>query len=210
MNIIPFGDKYNIHIIDSTNYPKYELFLSKITICDPTYLSKSFEMLSYSSLEDENNIGFFLTNKTNDILYSSVLLDLECSKNEEVIIEHGYSLEECSEITLLCANYKKREPGLTGKFVNFLINNMIRKYKPTTKYIFLYVAQTIENNPNAYNFYVKMGFTLLSDNKSVMIYTYKGGKKRKTYKHKTNKNKTNKYKTNKSKYKRHKTHKNKF
>jgi hypothetical protein len=87
--------------------------------------------------------------------------------------------------------------------------NLIKSFKPTTKNIFLYVAQGLQNNNRAFMFYNKLGFVSLSDdNPNIMIYTYKGGAKikRKYKRHYTNKHRKRKTnngrKTNKSmKYK---------
>ncbi len=192
MNIINFNDKYLIHIINKNNYKFYESFLDKINICDPNFLSKSFEELSYMSLEDNDKyIGLFLTDKTNTKLYSTIIIDLDCDKNKEAIIDFGYTIEESVEIVLLCANNSIRIPGLTTSFVNFVFDNLIKLFKPEVKNIFLYVAKGIKNNYYAFMFYNKLGFVSLSDNDpNIMIYSYKGGRrKRLTRKHKNNKKK---------------------
>jgi len=202
MNIIDFDDHYNIHVVNTHNYHFYERFLEDLNVCDPNFLSKSFEELSYMSLEDADNyIGLFLTDKTNKNLYTSMIIDVDCEKNKEAIIEHGYNLNESCEVVLLCTNNTIRIPRLTTQFVNFVFANLIKLFKPTTKNIFLYVAQGLKDNHHAFMFYNKLGFVSLSDdNPNIMIYTYKGGK-RKYKRRKTNKhikNKTNKRRTNKS------------
>jgi hypothetical protein len=193
MNVIPFLDKYYIHIIDSNNYDKYEKFLENMNICDPYYLSKSFEGLSYGSLESESGIGFFLTDKKNTTLYASAVFDLECYKNKDIIVENGYDLKESIELNLLCANGKTRIPGLTTEFVEFILNNLIKSYAPNAKYVFLYVAKKKGENPKAYQFYSKLGFTPLGDSDAVMMYPFmnKGGRRR-TKRHKRKRSKTKK------------------
>lgn len=182
INIIQLNDKYNIHVVTENNYNLYERFIEHANICDPIFLSKSFEQLSYASLEDsEKFIGFFLTNKNNKKLHNSMIIDLDCTKNQEAIIEFGYELQDSVEIVLLCANDKIRISGLTTEFVNFVLENIINQYKPNVKHVFLYVAQGIKTeNTRAFMFYNKLGFTSLSEESpNIMVYTYKAGAKRK-------------------------------
>lgn len=150
-------------------------------ICDLNFLTNSFEKLSYESLEDEDFIGFFLTNKDNTSLYASLIIDLNCNINEKVIKDNKYNINNSIEITLLCTNKKIRVPLLTTKFAKFVISELILNIKRNSKHVFLYVAKNIENNRNAFNFYSRIGFKLLNNSDAVMVYDIEekrgGGKK---------------------------------
>jgi hypothetical protein len=182
---------YNLHIVDSSNYDEYKYLLPKINICDPAYLDSSYELLSYSSIQDADNdfVGLFLTDANNSIAYVSMIVDLECNQYKEIILENGYSIDNSVELTLLCSNYKQRIAGLAKYTMNYVINNVLKIYKLKLKNIFLYVGKGIETNKIAYNFYIALGFKpLLDDHPDILIYTFSGGKNNKKLK------KTKKYK----------------
>ena len=180
MNISLNNSNYNLHIIDENNYNVYEPFLSNTFICNKDYISKSYEKLSYESLELDGYYGFFLTDITNKQIFVSTIIDIECSQIKENL--NTIDTSNSVEIVLLCANYAFQIPGLTQSFFRLLINNYIPKYKPNIKTLLLKVAEGSDNNSRAYNFYSKIGFTLI--NKNIMKYNYKIGGKRKR---KTNK-----------------------
>jgi len=191
--------KYNLHIVDSTNYNIYESLLKKINICDPVFLDKTYESLSYLSIEDENSIGFFLSDTNNTNIYSSTIVDLDCNKNKDEILNNGYLIVNSVELTLLCSNYKQRIPGLTKYFINYVISNLLKIFNPSIKYIFLHVGKGIEFNRHAYEFYVNIGFKPLSTNSpEILLYSYNGGKNKNQKRSKSKKqNKLRKSITNK-------------
>lgn len=193
MNILIDNKNYNLHIIDEKNFNKYENYLNKISICNSSYISSSYEKLSYTLLELYGYIGFILTDVTNVNVFISCIIDIDCSQIKENV--ENIDLYDSVEIVLLCSNYELRIPGLTKTFFNIIIQNYIPKYKPDIKNLLLKVAQGTNKNVRAYNFYLTIGFKIL--NKSIMIYNYNtvGGKKRRkvyTKKHhyKRRKNKT--------------------
>ena len=192
---------YNLHIVDDMNYSSYSSLLNHINICDPTFLDSSYELLSYLSVQDNNCVGFFLSNDSNTIIYSSAIVDLDCNKNKDQIIDSGYKISESIEITLLCSNYRQRIIGLTKYFMEYLITNLIQIYKTDVNHIFLYVGKGIEFNRNAYEFYIKFGFKPLTNNTDILIYSLSGGKHMHTYKKKKSKSNKSKSKSNKSKSK---------
>jgi hypothetical protein len=201
MNIINFNfkeDKYLIHVIDSNNYNYYEEFISNVNICNKKILSKSFEQLAYNALNIENQfIGFFLTNKTNNILFATIIVDLTCEKNKEIIIEQNASLENSVEITLICSNENVRVVGLTNSFTNYVISTLIPNYKLNVESIYLYVAGGQENTI-AMKFYNKLGFRPFDN--EILVYNYLSnnfnakGINNKIYKKKYIRKKTNKHK----------------
>lgn len=124
-------------------------------------------------------------------------MDLNCEQIEDKLELLGYSTKDAVEITLLCSNFANHIKGLTFSFLNYIINSVIRYYKPSCKHIFLTVSQG-SNNEKALQFYKSFGFQEISN--SIMIYTYKGGKKNKNKKNKSNKQKRYK-RTHKKSYK---------
>jgi len=196
---------YNLHIVDDMNYSSYSSLLNNINICDPRFLDSSYELLSYLSVQDNNCVGFFLSNDSNTIIYSSAIIDLDCNKNKDEIIDNGYQISESIEITLLCSNYRQRIIGLTKYFMEYIITNLIQIYKSDVKHIFLHVGKGIEFNRNAYEFYIKFGFKPLTNNinntnnADILIYSLSGGKHR--YKNKNKHMHTYKKKKSKSKSK---------
>jgi hypothetical protein len=182
MSIINFNfnkNTYLIHVINSNNFNYYEEFINNINICNREILSKSFEQLAYNALNIEDQfIGFFLTNETNNILFSSFIIDLTCEKNRETIIKNGETIDNSVEITLICSNMNNHIVGLTNAFTNYVINNLVPNYKPNVRNIYLYVAGGQENL-RAMIFYNKLGFKSFDD--EILVYNYlsnKGGKKR--------------------------------
>ena len=168
---------YNLHMVDSMNYNTYKSLLNDVNICNPEFLDKLYESLSYISIEDDTSVGFFLSDNTNTIIYSSTVVDLECNQNKDIIIDNGYAIVDSVELTLLCSNYKQRIPGLTKYFIDYVITNLLKIYKPNVKHIFLHVGKGIEFNRNAYDFYIRFGFKPLStDNPNILLYTFNGGK----------------------------------
>ena len=176
MNILIDNKNYNLHIIDEKNFNNYKNYLNKISICNSSYISSSYEKLSYTLLELYGYIGFILTDVTNVNVFISCIIDIDCSQIKENV--ENIDLYDSVEIVLLCSNYELRIPGLTKTFFNIIIQNYIPKYKPDIKYLLLKVAQGTNKNVRAYNFYSTIGFKIL--NKSIMIYNYNtvGGKKR--------------------------------
>jgi hypothetical protein len=180
MNIIPFfieDNVYSIHIIDKTNYEYYNLVLEKLNICSTNFISNNYETLSYESLSESGYIGCFITNTSNSIIFSSLIIDLECVdiKNK---ITNTELINNAISISLLCSDMKKRIPKLTYLFVQYVIYNIIPLYKPI-KRVLLYVAKGKENQ-QAISFYQKLGFVLNENNIMILSITQnKGGTKRK-------------------------------
>lgn len=193
MNTIPWNDVYTIHVVTRANYAMYEPFLDKANICDPLFLSRSFEELSYSSLEDNpHTIGLFVTDKRNTQLHCSMVLDTGCEKNKDAILGAGYNLNESIEIVLLCANNAIRTPGLTTQFVRFVFDRLLLRINPNAKHVFLYVAKGTDN-AHAYSFYTKLGFSALAD-PHVMVHNLvsQGGKSKQRKKQGKSKNRKRK------------------
>jgi hypothetical protein len=198
MNNITFNNiLYNIHIVNEQNYELYEKKLDKMYICDNKIISKGYENLSYSSLSEDGYIGFFISNTNNSIIYSSLIVDLNCSQISNKIDEN---VDNSVEIVLLCSDTKNRVKNLTTYFFNYIINNVINQYKPNVNNILLYVSKG-DSNQHAINFYNKNGFESIENN--IMKYSYSGGKNKsmkksmkkliEKYKNKLNKS-TKKYK----------------
>ena len=195
MDITIDSNQYKLHIVDYKNYKMYGKRLNNTYICDATFVSNSYEHLSYSLLADEGYLGFFLSDLTNSILYVSIVFDLNCSQIRDKLKDYG-SIEDAVELTILCSNMTERIRGLATEFLNIVLSDFIPRYKPSVKHILLYVAQGVLN-PGASSFYSKLGFTNIQPN--IMEYTYgskvKGGNKRKYRKQKTRRRKIRRRKT---------------
>ena len=74
MDIIINSEQYKIHIVNKSNYKMYGNRLDNTYICDTNFVSNSYENLSYSLLEYDNYLGFFLSNISNSTLYVSAIL----------------------------------------------------------------------------------------------------------------------------------------
>jgi hypothetical protein len=193
MNIIPFdmnNKQYNIHKVDSKNYDNYHPMLEQLNICSPDFISKSYEFLSYDMLSEPAYIGFFLSDIANSIIYSSLIIDLQCEQlinklNDPTLIENAVC------VGMVCANVKSRVPKLTSGFVEYVMKQIIPTYKPNVTHILLYVAKESQNT-RAIDFYKKLGFHFVW--KYIMSAPIKGGRKVKKiikskYKNRTKKNK---------------------
>ena len=55
---------------------KYENYLNKISICNSSYISSSYEKLSYTLLKLYGYIGFILTDLTNLNVFISFIIDI--------------------------------------------------------------------------------------------------------------------------------------
>jgi hypothetical protein len=189
MNALEYNNQtYSIHTVSQTNYVNNANWIENIGICDRNIISIGFENISYSILSEDYGLGFFLTqlNNTNNV-YSSIIFDLTCGKNEDIIIEKEYDLTKSIELSLLCTNMNHYMPGLTMKFVNTVFQ-FIKVSNPIIEHVFLYVAKG-SNNPRAVNFYRKIGFQYLENDNPFVMYLNlnemsmaKGGKQRKQYK----------------------------
>lgn len=163
----------NLHIINSNNYNEYSSLLDNSNICDPEFLDALYENLSYLSIEDENVIGFFVTDKNNKNVYVSMVIDLDCNQLLDKIKKYNYLKDETIEINLLCSNYKQRIPGLTNYVVKYIFQNLLKKYKPSVKHIILYVGKGSTHNQKATNFYYNLGFKNIADNvQNLLVYSY--------------------------------------
>ena len=80
MDITIQSQQYKIHIVNKDNYKKYGKRLGNTYICDTAFVSNSYENLSYSLLEDDNYLGFFLSDISNSTLYVCAIFDLQCSQ----------------------------------------------------------------------------------------------------------------------------------
>jgi hypothetical protein len=191
MDITLNNQQYLLLIVNEDNYSQFSKLINTYTICNPTFISNSYEKMTYSLLEYDNYIGIFLLDKTKPIIYSSLVIDINCEQIEDKLETLGYSVSESVEITLLCSNYVNHIKGLTFYFLTYVINSVIKYYKPNCKNIFLTVSKGTENE-KAITFYTSIGFQPIGTN--IMMYTYKGGKKsnKKTFLHR-NKRKTRKY-----------------
>lgn len=197
------GNEYALHIIIPRNYRNNIDWIKEIDICEHDVISKSFENLSYLSLEDMNVAGFFITDPKNKLkVYASMIVDFSCDKNKEIITHNNFNLNNSAEITLLCANLKNHVSGLTNYFLKIAIYDFIKKFKPEIEYMFLHVAKGI-NNSRAYHFYHKFGFEIFDENHtSVLCLNVKnksilGGMKiKKRTKHKKTLKGTNKKRSN--------------
>lgn len=201
------GTEYKLHVVNNENYELYENTLETLNICDPIYVSNDYENLSYSMLIDEPDegeeassyLGFFISDKSSSKIYSSLIIDINCNQIREKLetINHNpeqheiydtsissIELDKSIEIVLLCSNSKERISGLTSFFLNYIIRTVIPRLKPGTKNILLSVAQGIDKNNRAGEFYGRFGFIPLTD--SIMKFSYYGGKRRdKSRKHKS-------------------------
>jgi hypothetical protein len=182
MNITINNNDYNLHVVTKTNFASYINILTNTNICDPMFISKTYEQLSYDLLQDDGYIGLLLFNKTNEILYTIAIFDLNCSQIEHKLDEYG-SFDKTIELTLLCSNSKERIVGLTRGLMDVILSNVIPKYKPNIKSVVLYVAQG-ENN-KAMDFYKTLGFKEIKSNILEYLYTTKGGKLKKSKRRKS-------------------------
>lgn len=196
-------NEYLIHSVSDKNYEYYKNILNFTNICDPLYISPSYESNSYNLLQDEGFVGFFLTNQENTVVYCSIVFDLEAHQLADYLSKNDYDVKDVVSITLLCSNAKKRISGVTGEFLKHVIKNLIKKYKPTIDFIFLNVSKG-ETNKRAMNFYKNNGFILLDRDNSIMINNIHGGGKSKVH---TQKNRFQKRKSGKTKKNHRKTSK---
>lgn len=200
MKLIPFSiedNLYLIHIIDNTNYKYYKSILESVNICSTNFISNSYETLSYDALSEHGYIGCFVTNTDNSIIFSSLVINLECVDIKDKIT-NAELLEDddAISISLLCSNINKRIPRLTYLFVQFVINKIIPLYKPNVKHILLYVAKGKENQ-QAISFYKKIGFEFVFNEHNIMILhinqtQHKGGTKKRKRQIKRRRRKTRK------------------
>lgn len=73
MNITINNNDYNLHVVTKTNFASYVNILTYTNICDPMFISKTYEQLSYDLLQDDGYIGLLLFNKTNEIIHNSYI-----------------------------------------------------------------------------------------------------------------------------------------
>jgi hypothetical protein len=198
MNILIDKKPYKLHFVSKTNFNIYENQLDDIYICDTKIISNSYENLSYNLLDEEGYLGFFISNLNNTIMYSSLIVDLNCSQIKDKL-DSEESLDNAVEIVLLCSNSKNRIPGLTTEFFKNIITKVLPVYKSGIERILLYVAKG-EINPTAISFYSKLGFRRIDRNIMEYVYNRVGGRIKRA-KSKKNKSKKNKSKKNKSKKK---------
>jgi len=181
MNVSYNSKNYTLHMVDHTNYDTYEQVLSAVYICDNAFISKSYENLSYTSLENEDYIGFFLTSTDNTMLYASAIFDVNCS--QIVTKFENMDPRNAVELCLICSNKSIKIEGLTVHFFRIVLNMFVPNIKNKVEHIILYVAKGTINS-GAIAFYNKLGFTEIA--KNIMQYTYvnhiNGGKRRKTRK----------------------------
>lgn len=200
MEIVINNETYNLHSVDNSNYDDYKELLSTTNICDKIFISNTYEELSYSMLEEPDFVGFFLTDTNNTNIYVSVVVDLTCSVIKDKYTSLNFT--NSVEISLLCANYNNRVIGLTKFFFNLVINQYIPTYKSNIDKIYLRIAMG-STNQQAINFYLKVGFDLVEEKSSLMMYNYsKGGmhKKNKSKRKKRNKKNTKKIKIRRTKH----------
>ena len=136
LNIQINSNEYLLYIIDHINYSSYEHTLDKIKICDENIISDSYESLSYKSLQFEGYIGYFLSNTEKTTIYTSAIIDLNCSQIRDKI--PSYDFNYSFEIVLLCSNVMSRVKGLTSFLMKKIINYFI--HNGTYEHIYLYVA----------------------------------------------------------------------
>jgi hypothetical protein len=197
MDITLNNEQYWLLIVNKDNYLQFSKLINTYTICNPTFIDNFYEKMTYSLLEYDNYIGIFLLDKTKPIIYSSLIIDINCEQIEDKLETLGYSISESVEITLLCSNYVNHIKGLTFIFFTYVINSVIKYYNPNCKNIFLTIAKGNENK-KAIAFYTSIGFQTIESN--IMMYSYKGGKQSNQKKYNKNiylnrnKRKTRKYK----------------
>ena len=121
-------------------------------------------------------------NKTNEILYTIAIFDLNCSQIEDKLDDYG-SFDKTIELTLLCSNSKERIVGLTRGLMDIILLHFIHKYKPNIKSVVLYVAKGEANK--AMDFYKTLGFKEIKSNVMEYLYTTKGGKMKKSKRRKS-------------------------
>lgn len=142
-------------------------------ICDPRYISPTFERLAHALLGEPQSVGFFLLGGEQrkhlepPIVYASAVVDLRCTQNRAAIEDAGFDPEESAELTLICSNKRARIPGLASSFLRAVIDRLVR-IKPYVSHLFLYA-----NNAHAAAFYRKNGFVHVSSDaaKKVMVYS---------------------------------------
>lgn len=171
---------YTIHIVDNTNYDMYSSMIEQLNICSKEFISNSYEMLSYDALSEPGYVGCFITN--NSSVFSSLIIDLHCVDIKNKLTNSSLITNDTVSISLLCSNMTNRIPKLTTTFVRFVINNIIRLYKPSVNQVILYVAKGKDNH-QAISFYTKLGFTFIEQNIMALSLSPQGGATNRRKKH---------------------------
>lgn len=161
-SFVLFGTTYNIHTVTRENYDLYQELISQ-RICATNIFSSDYETLTYESLEFDNYIGFFLTNQTNTILHTSLIVDLTCDHLEG---KTPFATNDAVCIALLCSNLSVRVKQLTSHFVNHVIKHMLPRHTSKRK-LMLYVTKG-ETNKSAVSFYEKLGFRFVNGAPNIM------------------------------------------
>ena len=189
-------------IIDSNNYDTYSKMFHNI--CDSAFVSKTYEMLAYDSIEVNDNIGIFLYSPKTQQVVTALVIDPNATDLEQKVNNvSNLDAYHFVEIVMLCANQHNNVPTASYTLFNAVIDMCIFNNRPN---FFLWVAQG-QKNTRASAFYSKNGFTKIPDNPSAMWRINSAAKSKRTYHKHTAKysskkrsskkrtNRTQKYKT---------------
>lgn len=187
------GRDYRVHVVDESNFDQHEAALERLAVCDETYISRSYEAISYTSLQLPGYVGFFLTDAKGQTPLASLILDLGC---DQLLDRMGAAAAQAPAvcIALLCAHPKHKVPNLTAAFVAHTLRTQAPRHKPGVQQVLLYVSKG-RANTTAVRFYQRLGFQFVKhgniEEPNLMAaplssIAHQGGAKRSTHKHKRN------------------------
>ena len=161
-------NRLSLNIVDSRNFMQYKDYLGNINICNPDFIKETYELLSYAMLQDEGNIGIFLTKHENssfDIVVS-LIINTEPDVDMKEMLSRDTVKETLIEVILLCSNWKKRVYYAAKQILQVLQ----AVFELHNKNMILKVAKGIDNE-NALMFYKELGFYPIKNMKSTLLWT---------------------------------------
>lgn len=192
-------EKYHLDL-QFINNRNFQPFLNTLRICDkniitPGVTTTSYEYNSYMSLQSDDVEGFFLKDVNQFYLSCIVQYNFDNFTRNKRLIKGALipsvpadatSTNSC-EIDLLCTNPVNKKKGLTIAFMENLKTYLSTK---GVKYIFLRVANYAGPEDYRIKFYKRLGFQQFDEsNKSLMLFIFSTGGRKKRKKTRKNRKK---------------------
>lgn len=157
-------NKLRMNIVDFTNYEQYKQYLGKTNICDPIFIHRSYELLSYAMMEEKDITGLFVT-KHDENNNGTIILSLVINFTPEMD-QVSIDTDFMAELLLLCSNQGKRIPKSARETI-LALQAIFAKWNMS---MILRVAKG-NDNPHASKFYENLDFSPLNDTKSTLLWS---------------------------------------
>jgi ribosomal protein S18 acetylase RimI-like enzyme len=150
-----------LYVITNKNYYMYTQVINDLSICDRNVFHGNYENFTYSNLEEDDNIGFFIVNANRQVILSLVLsLDLiHDFENMPAMFRPA----DYVEVALLCSHPEYRVKYAAKILILALQEYFITLKKPKNMFLHLATKQT-----GARAFYKSVGFHSTTTDVNVM------------------------------------------